>query len=141
MMFFPRSYVTERSRFRAPALSLYFLTLLPLLPAAPPTFHKDVEPILEKRCQCCHRSGEATPMPLLTYREARPWAKAIKSALLSGKMPPWQADPHYGTFSNDLSLAPGEKEILVAWVDAGAPEGNPADAPRPASFTEGWQIP
>ena len=80
-------------------------------------------------------------MPLLTYREARPWAKAIKSALLSGKMPPWQADPRYGSFTNDPSLAPGEKETLVAWVDDGAPEGNPADAPPPAAFTDGWQIP
>ncbi len=79
-------------------------------------------------------------MPLLTYQQARPWAKAIRSALLSGKMPPWQADPHYGKFSNDLSLAPGEKETLVAWVDGGAPEGNPADAPRPRQFTEGWRI-
>jgi len=80
-------------------------------------------------------------MPLLNYAEARPWAKAIKSALLSGKMPPWQADPHYGKFSNDLSLQPGEKETLVAWVDGGAREGNPAEAPTPVAFTEGWRIP
>jgi len=56
-------------------------------------------------------------------------------------MPPWQADPHYGKFSNDLSLAPGEKEMLVAWIDAGAPEGDPADAPEPRTFVEGWRIP
>ena len=80
-------------------------------------------------------------MPLLTYRQARPWAKAIKSALLSGAMPPWQADARYGKFSNDLSLAPGEKQTLVAWVDQGAREGDPADAPKPLEFTEGWRIP
>lgn len=80
-------------------------------------------------------------MPLLTYQEARPWAKAIRSALLSGKMPPWQADPRYGKFSNDLSLAPGEKETLVAWIDGGAAEGNPADAPKPRAWVEGWRIP
>jgi Copper type II ascorbate-dependent monooxygenase, C-terminal domain len=80
-------------------------------------------------------------MPLLTYQQARPWAKAIRAALLEGKMPPWQADPHYGKFSNDLSLAPGEKETLVAWVEGGAHEGNPADAPKPRQFTEGWRIP
>jgi hypothetical protein len=80
-------------------------------------------------------------MALLTYAQTRPWAKSIKAALLSGKMPPWQADPHYGKFSNDLSLASGEKETLVAWVDAGAPEGNLADAPKPHVFPEGWRIP
>jgi hypothetical protein len=79
-------------------------------------------------------------MPLLTYQQTRPWAKAIRTALLEGKMPPWQADPHYGKFSNDLSLAPGEKEALVAWVDNGAVEGNPADAPKPRKFTDGWRI-
>jgi hypothetical protein len=105
------------------------------------TFHKDVEPILENRCQSCHRPGEAGPMPLLTYSETRPWAKAIRAALLAGKMPPWQADPRYGKFSNDLRLAPGEKETLVAWIDGGAAEGNPADAPKPKTWIEGWRIP
>ena len=109
--------------------------------AAPPTFHKEVEPVLQARCQGCHRPGEAAPMPLLTYQQTRPWAKAIREALLQGKMPPWQADSHYGKFSNDLSLAPGEKETLVAWIDGGAHEGNPADAPKPKQFTEGWRIP
>src|SRR6266446_7065918 len=85
--------------------------------AAPITFHKDVEPILENRCQGCHRPGEAAPMSLLTYQETRPWAKSIRGAVLSGKMPPWHPDPHYGKFSNDLSLTPAEKETLVAWVD------------------------
>jgi len=108
--------------------------------AVPPTFHKDIQPILQNRCQSCHRPGEAAPMPLMTYQETRPWAKAIKSALLSGKMPPWQADPHYGKFSNDLSLAPGEKETLVAWVDGGAREGNLAESPKPRNFTDGWRI-
>ena len=102
--------------------------------AATPTFHKDIEPILQKRCQSCHRDGEAAPMPLLTYEQARPWAKAIRAAVFTGKMPPWQADPHYGKFSNDLSLALGEKEKLIAWVDAGAKEGDPADAPKPIAF-------
>jgi hypothetical protein len=116
-----------------------FCALLHATPAV--TFHKDVEPILQNRCQECHRPGEAGPMSLLTYQQVRPWAKAIKSALLTGKMPPWQADPRYGKFSNDLSLAPGEKETLLAWVDGGAPEGDPADAPKPRAFLEGWRIP
>ena len=109
--------------------------------AAALTFHKDIEPILQARCQGCHRPGEVAPMPLLRYQDARPWAKAIRAAVVSGKMPPWSPDPHYGKFSNDLSLAPGEKEKIVSWIDAGAPEGNLSDAPAPRQFPEGWNIP
>ncbi len=105
------------------------------------TFHKNIEPILQKHCQECHRPGEAAPMSLLTYAQTRPWAKAIKSALLTGKMPPWHAESHCGKFSNDLSLTPLDKEALIAWVDSGAQEGSAADAPRPRKFTEGWRIP
>ncbi len=128
-----------RTRLGTRALSFSIVAFS--LSAAPITFHKQVEPILQMRCQGCHRPGETAPMPLLTYPQARPWAKAIKGALVSGKMPPWQADSHYGRFSNDLSLAPGEKETLIAWVDGGALEGNPADAPKPRAFSEGWRIP
>jgi hypothetical protein len=109
--------------------------------AATPVFHKDIEPILQRRCQGCHRPGEAGSMSLLSYQQARPWAKAMRTAVLSGKMPPWQADPKYGKFSNDLSMTPAEKDALVAWIDGGAPEGDPADAPKPVAFTEGWRIP
>ena len=110
-------------------------------PAATPTFHKEVEPILQARCQGCHRPGEAAPMSLLTYQDARPWAKAIRASVATGKMPPWTADPHYGKFANDLSLTPVEKETLLAWVDGGAHEGNPADAPKPRTWNDGWRIP
>ncbi len=115
--------------------------LVGLASAAPvPTFSKDVAPILENHCQECHRPGEAAPMSLLNYQQARPWAKAIKAALLSGKMPPWPADPRYGHFSNDRSLSQQERETIVAWVDAGAPEGNPKDLPAPRKFVDGWNI-
>ena len=63
------------------------------------TFNKDVLPVLQKNCQGCHRPGEVAPMSLLTYSDARPWAKAIKTAVLSRKMPPWFADPQYGHFA------------------------------------------
>jgi hypothetical protein len=109
--------------------------------SVPVTFHRDVEPILQNRCQSCHRPGEAAPMPLLTYRDTRPWAKAIRAAVLTGKMPPWHPDPRFGRFSNDLSLASTEKETLVAWIDSGAPEGDPSQAPPPRTFPRGWQIP
>ncbi len=104
------------------------------------TFHKNIEPILQKHCQECHRPGEAGPMPLLNYSQTRPWAKAIRSAVLSGKMPPWHADPHVGKFTNDVSLSAREKEMLIAWIDAGSQEGNVADAPAARKFTDGWRI-
>ena len=105
------------------------------------TFYKDILPVLEQRCQGCHRPGEAGPMPLLTYQDARPWAKAIRESVLLRKMPPWFADPKYGTFSNDRSLSAKELKAITDWVDAGAPEGDPREAPKPRAFVDGWNIP
>ncbi|HWC97522.1 MAG TPA: hypothetical protein VG456_12245 [Candidatus Sulfopaludibacter sp.] len=117
------------------------LSLAAIATAAPvPTFSKDVAPILQHNCQSCHRPGEAAPMSLLTYQQARPWAKAMKEAVLLKKMPPWPADPQVGHFSNDRSLASQDRDTLIAWVDGGAPEGNPKDMPKPAAFVEGWNI-
>src|SRR2546430_2485107 len=105
------------------------------------TFSKDVAPILQQNCQTCHRPGEAAPFSLLTYEQARPWAKAIKSTVLQKKMPPWFADPQFGKFSNDRALSQSDINTLVAWVDAGAPLGDPKDMPPPRQFVEGWTIP
>src|SRR5579862_1548629 len=110
------------------------------LSAAAPTFNKDVLPVLQKNCQVCHRPGEAAPMSLLTYESARPWAKAMKAAVLSRKMPPWFADPKYGHFVNDARLADADVETIAAWVDAGAPEGDPKDKPAQRVWREGWNI-
>src|ERR1700758_1904722 len=93
------------------------------------TFYRDVVPVLQNNCQTCHRPGEIGPMSFLSYESTRPWAKAIKSAVLRKKMPPWFADPQYGHFSNDNRLKDAEIQKLVAWVDAGAPAGDPKDAP------------
>ena len=105
------------------------------------TYYKDVAPVLQNRCQECHRPGEIAPFSLLSYKDARPWAKAIKEDVVTRKMPPWFADPKYGHFSNDRSLTKQELDKLVAWVDGGAKEGDPKDAPKPLTFTEGWNIP
>jgi hypothetical protein len=88
------------------------------------TFHHDVEPILQARCQGCHRPGEAAPMPLLTYGDARPWAKAIKQAVLTRKMQPWSADESVGHFRNDRRLRDDEINTPVTWADGGAPDRN-----------------
>src|SRR5689334_4588423 len=100
------------------------------------TFHKDVEPILQNRCQACHRSGEIGPMPLLTYEQARPWAKAIREAVVSRTMPPWFANAAHGRFANDRSLSKQEIDTLTGWVGSGAPEGDPKDAPAARRWTE-----
>jgi mono/diheme cytochrome c family protein len=108
--------------------------------AAGPTFYKDVLPILQANCQSCHRPGEIAPMPLLTYDQARPWARAIKTATASRQMPPWFADPAYGHFANERRLSTRELETIAAWVDGGAPRGSEADAPPPLTFNDGWNI-
>src|SRR5205823_582501 len=104
------------------------------------TFYKDVLPITQNRCQECHRKGEIAPFSMITYSEIRPWAKAIKSSVLAKKMPPWFADREYGHFTNDRSLSQQEIDTLVAWVDGGAKEGNPKDAPKPKEWLDGWNI-
>jgi len=117
-----------------------FLFGVSLTSAQVPTFYKDVVPILQKQCQGCHRPGEIGPMPLLSYSDVRPWAKSIKQAVLTRKMPPWYADPEHGKFSNDRSLTKAEIDTLAAWADTGSKPGQEKDAPPQISFVEGWTI-
>jgi len=122
---------------------LFTLTAATVLAAPAPkevTFHKHVEPILQANCQGCHRPDEAAPMSLLTYSDARPWAKSIKQAVLKRQMPPWFADASHGHFANDRRLSASDIDTLVAWADAGAPEGDAADKPKPRTFAEGWAM-
>ena len=107
---------------------------------AAPTFNKDVAPILYEKCVSCHRPGEVAPMSLLDYQAARPWAAAIREAILLRKMPPWFADPRYGHFANDPRLSDDEIDVVKAWVDAGSPEGDPQDLPPQPVFSEGWRF-
>ena len=125
---------------RVLTLGLACGALLAAAPNSQPTFYKDVLPVLQKNCQNCHRPGEAGPMSFLTYESTRPWAKAIKTAVATKKMPPWFADPRYGHFENDRTLSAAEVNTLISWVDTGATAGNPKDAPKPINFVEGWNI-
>src|SRR5437868_252588 len=92
---------------------------------AAPTFTRNIAPIFYKNCVTCHRPGDIAPMSLLDYQSARPWAASIREAVLARKMPPWLADPKYGHFSNDTRLTDQDIQMIKAWVDAGALEGDP----------------
>src|SRR6478735_2488676 len=100
------------------------------VPAAP-TFTKDVAPIFQEKCESCHRPDSIAPMSLMTYEEARPWAKAIKARVAGREMPPWHIDKTVGIqqFKNDRSLTDAQIDTIVQWVDAGAPKGDPKDMP------------
>src|SRR4051812_46101048 len=108
------------------------------------TFTKDVAPIFQKSCQNCHRPGSIAPMSLLTYEDARPWARSIKQRVGAGRRPRWPVARTVGIrqFKDDPSLTDREIETLSAWAAAGAPRGNPADLPPPRQFDEAdrWHI-
>lgn len=129
------STTTEPARAQAPAKT----TALDQV-----TFSKDIVPILQRSCQNCHRPGSIAPMSLLTYKEARPWARSIKEKVVKRDMPPWFIDRTVGIrkFKDDPSLTDQELATITAWVDAGAPEGNPADMPPPRKFDDAdrWHI-
>src|SRR5262245_6876573 len=131
----------EVENMRLSICSLVALVFSVITAEAQVTFNKDVMPIFQQRCQTCHRPGELAPMSLLTYKDARPWAKSIRSKVITREMPPWHADAQYGEFMNDRRLTEKEIETITKWVDDGAVEGNPKDLPAPVVFTEGWRIP
>ncbi len=120
--------------------ALFVSVAATLAAAETPTFNRDVAPIVFQHCANCHRPGAVAPMSLLTYDEARPWAKAMRTAVHDRAMPPWDADPKIGKFSNDISLKQEEIDTIIAWADHGAPEGAPADLPAAPQFPDGWQL-
>lgn len=108
--------------------------------ATAPTFNDDVAAILYDNCASCHRDGQIAPMALTSYKAARPWARAIKAKVLAREMPPWYADRRFGGFRNEMTLTAHEIDTLVAWADAGAPEGS-GTAPELPPFADGWMHP
>jgi hypothetical protein len=136
-------------------IAAFLLVLLPIAPALlrfpkiqarpdkspPPTFYRDVLPILQNHCQSCHRPGDIGPMPLMTYAQTQPFARAIATAASQKTMPPWFADPTVGHFSSDPSLTNQEIATLVSWANFNAPAGDASDAPPPRHWTPGWLIP
>jgi hypothetical protein len=106
--------------------------------AAPtaPVFTRDVAPILFAHCVSCHRTNQIGPMTLTSYADVRPWARAIRSKVVAREMPPWGADPRYGRFKNDWSLSQTQIDTIAAWVDAGAPMGDPKELPAVPAFDD-----
>ena len=121
-------------------VTLIAITAAPALAAGAPTFSKDVAPILFKSCAECHRPTAMAPMSLMTYEDARPWARAIKQKVATRQMPPWGADPTVAKYSNDVSLKQDEIDTITAWVDGGSLEGNRRELPVAPTFAEGWSI-
>jgi hypothetical protein len=108
--------------------------------ASTSTFYRDVLPILQERCQICHRADGIAPMRFETYEQTRPYAGAMAAAAHNKSMPPWFADPHIGHFSNDPSLSAAQIAALVDWAAAGAPAGDVHAAPAPIHWAESWSI-
>src|SRR5579872_4319309 len=142
----------RRAVSRAVAVGGWMLGLAFLLPAAAaaadaaktPTFTKDIAPIFQEKCEACHRPDSMAPMSLMTYAQARPWARSIKTRVADRQMPPWQIDRSVGIqkFKNDRSLTDDQVATIVAWVDAGAPQGDPKDMPPTKQWPEdqGWNF-
>jgi mono/diheme cytochrome c family protein len=107
----------------------------------PPTFYRDVLPILQEHCQSCHRAGGIAPMPFETAQQTGPYAAAIHQATQNKSMPPWFADANVGHFSNDPSLRPEQIATLAAWAEARAPVGEERDAQPARMWAESWSIP
>ena len=110
-------------------------------PAAAPTYSRDIAPILQRRCQGCHRPGQVGPFSLLSFDDAHGRAKMIASVLERGAMPPWNADARFnGVFVNQRSLSEGEKKTLLDWISTGTPRGNAGEDPAPVQWPTGWSI-
>ena len=100
------------------------------------TYHGAAKSVIDARCATCHQPGDIGPFPLTTYDEVSAFAGAVRASIVSGTMPPWQPSDDCNTYTNDIDLSADEEALLLAWLDAGAPEGDPADAPADVGGTE-----
>ena len=109
-----------------------------------PTFARDVAPIFQQKCQACHRPDSIAPMSLVTYEDARPWARSIRTRVAARQMPPWHIDKTVGIqhFENDASLSDRQIDTILRWVDAGAPAGEMKEMPSPVKWPSGdtWEF-
>src|SRR5215467_14027895 len=126
------------------AMSLAGMAQAADAPKPTPTFTKDIAPIFQAKCESCHRPDNMAPMSLISYEDARPWAKSIASRVGARQMPPWHIDKTVGIqkFKNDRSLNDDQIETILAWVAAGAPKGDPKDMPPARVWKDetGWNL-
>src|SRR5262249_10497051 len=119
-------------------LFFLFCTIVPLAAAAPPTFNREIAPILYENCAGCHRPGQVAPFSLLTYQDAAKRAGLIAAVTQKGYMPPWKAEPGYGHFRDERRLTDAQITLIGEWARAGAPEGDASRKPQPPEFAPGW---
>ncbi len=139
-MRFGASVLVSASLWAAAGAGRPAVTRASTAPAEPATFSEDVAPILFRSCVSCHRAGAMGPMPLTSYQDARPWARAIRNRVVAREMPPWGADEGIGTFANDPRLGAVDIATIVRWVDGGAAEGDRARMPALPPVVEGWDL-
>jgi peroxiredoxin len=104
------------------------------------SYSTEVSRLIQAKCQSCHRAGEAAPFTLMNYRDAKAWSEAIRESVQEDRMPPWNADPLHGKFSNARNLSTEEKKLFLTWIDQGCPEGDPSHLPQPKQYVKGWRI-
>src|SRR5919198_2129240 len=124
------------TKYRGPGDVTFSAAQAKLVNGKAATFSKDIAPVFQKACQTCHHPGTSAPMSLMTYDEVRPWARSIQQRVVNRDMPPWHLDKTVGIrrYKNDRSLRDDEIATIARWVEAGAPQGNPADMPKPLTF-------
>src|SRR4051812_12566914 len=107
---------------------------------AGPTYHKQISRILQAKCEICHREGDIAPFALKDYQTASLWAEDIKRVVNDGIMPPWKPVAGHGEFKNSFALTADERQAILKWISAGAPEGDPDDAPTPLPDRGEWPL-
>ena len=117
-----------------------FLLLAVAALAADPTWSREVSRIVQEKCQSCHRAGDIAPFALMTYEDARDNAIAIRTAVSRRIMPPWKPVPGHGEFKADRSLTDAQRDTIIDWVNAGMPQGDPADLPTPVDYSSDWRL-
>ncbi|MEZ6079412.1 MAG: hypothetical protein R3C56_28210 [Pirellulaceae bacterium] len=105
------------------------------------TYTNQVARVLQQHCVECHRSGEIGPFAMDRYEEVVGWAETMMETVEQGRMPPWHADPQFGSFANARNMPEEDKQILRDWIDGGLQRGDDADLPAPLEFTDGWNMP
>jgi peroxiredoxin len=105
------------------------------------TYSNQIARIVQSRCVECHRAGQIAPFTLTSYKDVSAWAENMMEVINDQRMPPWNANPKYGEFSNDARIPAAEKQLIAEWIENGCPEGDRSQLPAPATFAEGWRIP